>query len=252
MTAAGKSESLEYRFVPPRSPAGDGASSIGAPLLVVLHGYGANMDDLFALGADLHPGCAVASPQAPIDLAKLMGGMMPGQTSRAWFHIYPDPADGIRYDEAGALAAVDLVRQFICALAERPDVDPNRVFVLGFSQGAMIAHALTLGSAFLPAEDGTQTRHLAGTIGCSGRMIETLFTDDAAADLPDGYPVFISHGESDVVIPFERGTAIRDWYAGRPVAMTWHSAPSGHGIDPSCHSALKRWMADQVAASTPA
>src|SRR5262245_19920926 len=99
------------------------------PLLVLLHGIGANEDDLFPIGREVDPRFKVVSLRAP----------RPYHGGFAWFdiqflssaRIIPD------IDQAKATLA-DLVR-WLGAAPERFGTDPAQTFLLGFSQGAMMS-----------------------------------------------------------------------------------------------------------------
>ena len=148
-------EPLQYIESPPRDA--DGSSP---PLLVTFHGYGSHMGDLHELRHVLDPRFHVVSAQAPIDLAP---AGMPG--GWAWFDLLFQPGEGIGYDPEGAARAVDAADAFVRDTAERLGTSADRIYLLGFSQGSMIAHALLLHGAQSPA----------GVAACSGRIVDEIF-----------------------------------------------------------------------------
>ena len=211
--------SLEHLTRPPLDPA-DGAASA----VVLFHGYGADMHDLFGLADLLAPGLHVISAQAPIDLGPLG---MPG--GWAWFNLDFTPGEGIGYDEQGAMEAIERAEEFVLQHAER--LSPSRVVLLGFSQGAMLAHALLLRGRV----------DLSGAAACSGRMVESVFGDPSSAEsLPDT-PVFVSHGRMDEVIPVDSGRAIEAWYRRTAAQFEYHEYDMAHGLNPECLSDLGQW-----------
>ncbi|MEM9083485.1 MAG: phospholipase, partial [Planctomycetota bacterium] len=123
------------------------------PLLVLLHGFGASEHDLIGLADELPSELHVVSARAPIDLAD---AGMPG--GYAWFNLIFRP-DGIAYDEDSAEEGAALARAFVRAAQERANASPERTFILGFSQGAMMAHSILLEEPEL----------IAGAACCSGR-----------------------------------------------------------------------------------
>jgi phospholipase/carboxylesterase len=205
-----------------------GVAHTGAPppLLVVLHGFGANMSDL--VGLPLDPRFHKLFVQAPLDLA---AQGMPG--GRAWFELSFD-FEGIHYDEDSARAAISDFAAALPTLCAKAGADPDRITVLGFSQGAMIAHGLFLRHSSL----------LHSIVGLSGRKVDSLF--DTAADLSGiaDKPVFLSHGTFDPIIPVASGHGIRDFYAASPATDSWHEYPMGHEISMDCMRDLQRWFAD--------
>ncbi|MBG80175.1 MAG: hypothetical protein CMJ39_05630 [Phycisphaerae bacterium] len=214
---------LEYIQRPPEKT---GPSK--SPMLFLLHGYGADMHDLFGLANLIDPRFHIISPQAPHDLRQIG---YPGGC--AWFHLHQDQTGQIQYDSDGARDAVELAATFISNAVEQHDGDPNQVMVMGFSQGAMLAHALLL-HARIP---------LAGIAGFSGRLVPELISDESEArsNVPDGLPVLVAHGSHDDLIPVQNGHAIRDFYESTACNLTWIEEPIGHGIGPNGAEAFQAW-----------
>lgn len=217
---------LQFIESPPLNP-GPGAP----PLLVTFHGYGSHMGDLHELRQVLDDRFHVISAQAPVDLSR-MG--MPG--GWAWFDLVFTPGEGIGYDPAGAEQAIEQADAFLVQALEHSGADPDRVFLLGFSQGSMIAHALLLRGQ-VP---------VAGIAACSGRLVEEVFGDATSAEHLDGRRLFVSHGRFDDVIPVDCGRRIRDWYASTPVVMEYHEYDMAHGIDPDCARDLAGWCRSAI------
>ncbi len=220
---------LDHRHLEPSSP------SERPPLLVLLHGYGANMDDLLTLGPMLDPRLRVVAAQAPVDLGRFG---LPG--GRAWFNLMMTP-EGLDFDRAEAEQAADAAAEFVRSARETWPSDPDRTYVLGFSQGAMMAHAMVLRAS----------ASLAGAMCCSGRMIESLFDDRTDRPHLKDLPLFVSHGRLDDVIPVASGRAIRDWYARTEARVDYHEYEMGHGIGPECLEDLRSWIRARLAEPSP-
>jgi predicted esterase len=91
--------------------------------------------------------------------------------------------------------------------------------IMGFSQGAMLAHALLL----------REQLTMLGLAGCSGRMIREFVSDGSS--VRQGQPVFLSHGTYDEVIPVVSGHELRNIYESQTGAdVTWSEEPVGHDI----------------------
>ena len=210
---------LQYLESPPRTP-----TDSPPTMLVTFHGFGSHMGDLHELRQVIDGRFHVCSPQAPIDLAP-MG--MPG--GWAWFNLEFTPGEGIGYDESSAREAIDMAEAFV--LEHQKRLGCEHVVLLGFSQGAMLAHALLLRGRVRPA----------GVAACSGRMVDEVFGDPQHTECIDNMPLFISHGRFDDVIPIESGRAIEQWYAQTDANMEYHEYDMAHGIDPACLGDLAAW-----------
>ena len=98
------------------------------PLLLLLHGYGSNEEDLFSFAKELPEEYYVISARAPYD-------MMYG--SYAWYAINFD-ADENKFSDIGqAQQSRDIIANFIDELVATYSIDANNVSLIGFSQGAI-------------------------------------------------------------------------------------------------------------------
>lgn len=194
---------------PRRAPASGAADA----LVVLIHGYGANGDDLFPLAQPLSeawPGAAFASPNAPDDAPGGFGG-------RQWFPIATMNEAHIAEGVRTAAPALDA---FLDAELARWGVPAERLALLGFSQGAMLS--LHVGLRRTPA--------VAGILAFSGFLAGADALTDAIAARP---PTLLVHGDQDTVVPFRllEYTAHRLEALGVPVRA--HAQPGlGHGIAP--------------------
>lgn len=182
-------------------------------LVVLLHGYGADGRDLIDLGnawAGLMPRTAFVSPHAPDPCAQAPVG-------RQWFPLtFNDPHELPR----GAAAAAPVLRAFLEAEMAKLALPPERVALVGFSQGAMMALKVGLSPDMRPA----------AVVAFSGMWVDAGAQRHAPVANPP--PVILMHGEDDEVIPAQAlfGSAKALVAAGVPVE--WHLSPGlGHGID---------------------
>ncbi len=220
MTAA--SDLLEHRVRP-----ADGDPE-GA--LVLLHGRGADEHDLFPLLDALDPDRRLVGvcPRGPLSLP-------PGGAH--WYVVrrvgFPDRET---FDPIYARAAA-----WLDALPEALGVPIERTVLGGFSQGAVMSHALAL-SPGRPAP--------AGVLALSG-FVPTV--DGWAPDLPAraGLPVTIAHGRRDPVIPVELGRAARDLLEAGGLDVTYRESDVGHQIEPHGVPDLVAWVAARVPSGAP-
>jgi phospholipase/carboxylesterase len=194
-----------------RRPAVSGKTS---SLVVLLHGYGADGQDLFGLAEPLSavlPESAFAAPNAPEPCE--MGG--PGFQ---WFGLM-NAQGWMEIREQGADQAAPLLAAYLEAELARYQLDPSRLALVGFSQGTMMA--LHVGLRIAPSP--------AGIVGFSGTLVAPARLQTETHGAP---PVLLVHGAEDPIVPFAQlaisETGLRE--AGVPVE-TLVRPGLGHSID---------------------
>jgi phospholipase/carboxylesterase len=194
----------------PRLPPATG----GAPhqLVVFLHGYGADGNDLIGLGrewARLLPHAAFVSPHAPEPCGAVPMG-------RQWFNLtFRDATEMVR----GVKHAAPALNAFLDAELKRHNLPARALGLVGFSQGTMMA--LGVGLARNPPP--------AAIVGYSGALatVEALPKDPGTAPA-----ILLVHGDMDEVIPVDAMFIAREQLAQAGIAVEWHVAQGiGHGID---------------------
>ena len=213
----------------PRRPARSGTTR---SLVILLHGYGADGDDLIGLAepvSEYLPDTVFRAPNAPEPCRVNPGG-------RQWFPIPQiDASAEAEMRESYVRSAETLDRDLPRAMAEE-GVGPGATCLLGFSQGTMMA--LSVGPRRSPA--------LAGIVGFSGRLIDP----DALMLAESRPPVLLAHGDRDDVVPFdamEEARAALD-QAGYPVS-TFTMTGMGHGIAPDGLGLAVGFIADKLGIS---
>jgi len=194
----------------PRLPpaAGGGAKQ----LVVFLHGYGADGNDLISLGrewAELLPDAAFVSPHAPEACA-----MSP--TGRQWFDL---SLDDMRMIAGGVKRAAPVLECFLDVELKKLGLGSRALGLVGFSQGTMIALAVGLKRNPAPA----------AIVGYSGALatVEALPKDPGSAPA-----ILLVHGDMDQVIPVDALFLAREQLAQAGLPVEWHvSEGIGHGID---------------------
>lgn len=169
---------LDYIVRQPRNSIQD-----NPPLLLLLHGYGSNENDLFSFANHLHPSLLVVSLRAPHALP-MMGF--------AWYSINFDAKQGKWSDDEEAIASRELVLQFLDELQQIHSYDPIKVHLLGFSQGAILSYALGL----------TYPKRFASVIALSGYLNKNISQLPKPVEAPAFYA---AHGTLDEVVPFDWG-----------------------------------------------
>jgi phospholipase/carboxylesterase len=186
-------------------------------LVVFLHGYGADGNDLIEIGRawqPLMPNAAFVSPHAPEPCAMAGAG-------RQWFGLtFRDPDERWR----GVNSAAPILERFLDAELERRKLPPSALALVGFSQGTMMALHVGLRRAAAPA----------AIVGYSGMLVlpADAVTDALAGEIRSRPPVLLVHGDRDDLIPAQALFQAAQGLSALGVPTEWHlSGGIGHGID---------------------
>jgi len=181
-------------------------------LIVLLHGLGADGNDLISLAPLLGqslPGAAFVSPHAPFpcDMAPM---------GRQWFSLQDrDPAALL----GGVRMAAPVLSAFLDAELERHGLGDDRLALVGFSQGAMMGIFVALRRA----------RSCAALVGYSGALIGPELLAEEVESRP---PVLLVHGDADEVVPFQSMAAAEQALRAAGFLVRGETRPGlGHGID---------------------
>jgi phospholipase/carboxylesterase len=193
-------------------------SGTARQLVIFLHGYGADGNDLIEIGRawqPLLPEAAFVSPHAPEPCGQAPVG-------RQWFALtFRDPNE--RW--VGVNKAAPVLERFIDAELARHRLPPQALALVGFSQGTMMALHVGLRRAVAPT----------AIVGYSGLLVVPPQgkPDALAAEIKSRPPVLLVHGDQDDLIPAEALFQATQGLAELGVLVEWHlSAGVGHGIDP--------------------
>jgi phospholipase/carboxylesterase len=184
------------------------AKGTATHLVVLVHGYGADGNDLLGLAPHWQhfmPSVAFVAPNAPEPCA---GSPMGFQ----WFPITRmDPAEMAK----GVASAAPLLEAFLDAELARLSLPAERLALVGFSQGTMLSLHVGL------------RRKVAGIVGYSG-----MLADAPPPSGPDTPPVLLVHGDADPMIPADALFMSAGALGRAGAAVQWHlSAGVGHSID---------------------
>lgn len=186
-------------------------------LVVFLHGYGADGNDLIDIGRawqSLLPHAAFVSPHAPHPCGQSPMG-------REWFPL-TDRAQSERW--RGVQSAAPILDHFLDAELKRRNLPPSALALVGFSQGTMMALHVGLRRATAPF----------AIVGYSGLLVTdpNVQPDALKAEITARPPVLLIHGDSDDLIPPQALFLATNGLAALGVPVEWHlSAGIGHGID---------------------
>jgi phospholipase/carboxylesterase len=198
------------------------------PVIIALHGWGASAHDLLGLAQVMFDGKAIVlCPQGPVEMS--IGGGMKGY---GWFQL----TLGRPPDVAAFNAVADRLRKFLDDVLPTLSVDPQRIVVLGFSQGGMMAYELAL----------REPRRFAGLVALSSWLPEPLV--EILPKLPEheSLPVLVVHGTLDSTLPVERARESRESLRAFNVAMTYREFDMGHEIRQDALRVLLRWLDERI------
>jgi phospholipase/carboxylesterase len=186
-------------------------------LIVFLHGYGADGNDLIDIGRawqEMLPDAAFVSPHAPRPCGQSPMG-------REWFPLtFRDPNErwtGVNEDAPGLNAFLD-------AELKRHKLPPSALALVGFSQGTMMSLHVGLRRAVAPA----------AIVGYSGMLVvpEDIEPEQFMAQIVAKPPVLLVHGDQDELIPVQALLHASQSLAAMDIPVQWHVSPGvGHGID---------------------
>ncbi len=196
-----------HRFVPAEEPA--------APTLLLLHGTGGDENDLLPLGRMLDEHAALLSPRG-----KVLENGMPRFFRRLSMGVF---------DEEDLVNRTHELAGFAQRAVSEYDLDPRRLFAVGFSNGANIAASLLLLHPGLLA----------------GAVLLRAMTPFEVKTFPDlsGTPVYLAAGRSDQMIPPESTEHLAELLRGAGAEVTLDWQPGGHGIGRAEIEAARDWLA---------
>lgn len=192
-------------------------SGTAKQLVVFLHGYGADGNDLIEIGRHWRawlPDAAFVSPHAPEPCAMSSMG-------RQWFPLtMRDPDERWR----GVVKARPILDAFLDAELARVGLDETRLALVGFSQGTMMALHVGLRRPRAPAA----ILGYSGVLVGPDRLAEATARDSRGAPPP----ILLVHGDQDQLIPFEALFESAEALAKANIPCQWHlSLGVAHGID---------------------
>ena len=193
-----------------------------SPLLLLLHGYGSNEEDLFSFAEELPDNYFIIAARAPI-------AMQP--YGNAWYHISIDEAGVKSSDNEGARESRDIIAKFLDEAIAAYDLEKHNVTLLGFSQGTILSYAVAL----------TYPEKVKNVIGLSGYINEEIIdlkSNPSYAHLN----IYNSHGTLDQVIPIDAARKTPEYLKELGISSTLSEFPVGHGVHPTNFYEFKEWL----------
>ena len=193
------------------------------PLLILLHGYGSNEEDLFSFATELPDDSYVISVRAPYDLQPY---------GHAWYAIHFDADENKFSDNVQAKQSVELIASFIEEIVKQYPIDTKNVTLVGFSQGAILSYATAL----------TFPEKVTKVVALSGYFNQEIMPEVIDTKSISHLKFFVSHGSVDQVIPVEWARKAKPALENLGLEVEYHEYPVGHGVAPQNFFDFKNWL----------
>jgi phospholipase/carboxylesterase len=181
-------------------------------IVILLHGYGADGNDLISIAplwAGQLPDAVFYAPNAPEPCEMSPSGFQ-------WFSL-ADRSEGSMAD--GAKTARPLLTEYLHNKCQSHGLTMQDVAIVGFSQGTMVSL-----DTIPRTEEGC-----AGILGFSGRLLNAQSLED---ETKSKFPVCLIHGTADEMVPFDSLAAAKTGLEQAGYDVETHQRPGlGHGID---------------------
>ena len=193
------------------------------PVLILLHGYGSNEEDLFSFAPELPDDSYVISVRAPYDLQPY---------GHAWYAIHFDADENKFSDNEQAKESVTLIAGFIDEIVKQYPIDTKNVTLVGFSQGAILSYATAL----------TYPEKIAKVVALSGYFNQDILPEVIDTKAISHLKFFVSHGTVDQVIPVDWARKAKPALENLGLEVEYQEYPIGHGVSPKNFFDFKNWL----------
>ncbi|WP_130735091.1 alpha/beta hydrolase [Flavobacterium sp. J27] len=193
------------------------------PVLLLLHGYGSNEEDLFSFASELPDDYYVISVRAPHNLQPY---------GHAWYAIHFDADENKFSDDVQAQQSRDLIASFIDELLEKYPIAKEQVTLIGFSQGSILSYATAL----------SYPEKISRVVALSGYLNENILVPEYQNKENQHLQFYISHGTVDQVIPVDWARKAQPFLENLGLPVTYKEYPIGHGVSPQNFYDFKNWL----------
>ncbi len=194
------------------------------PVLILLHGYGSHEKDLFSFASELPKELLIISARAPLSL---------GYGSYAWYSINFDATTQAKFSNLDeARDSLIEIEKFTDYIIDEYKVNKEKLFILGFSQGAILSYALAMRNPL----------KINKVIALSGYINTDLIPKDLTEGVCEKLNFFISHGTVDQVLPIELIRESLPILDSLKIKYQFEQYPIGHGVNPQNFHDFKNWI----------
>ena len=194
-----------------------------APLLIMLHGYGSDENDLFSFANELPKELFIISVRAPYPLPPY---------GNAWYAIHFDAEENKWNDTKQALESRNLIAKFIDEVCLNYPVDKKNVTLLGFSQGTILSYSVAF----------TYPDKVKNVVALSGYISNDILPGDLGKKNYSHLNFYCSHGSLDQVIPVSWARKTPEILNQLNIKHVYSEFPVGHGVAPQNFYDFKKWL----------
>lgn len=178
--------------------------------LILLHGVGSNKEDLFALRKHLPKNLLIISTEAPIKM---------GENRYGWYLVDFSTGKPV-YKPEEAQKSQQIILNFIDEIVEKYGVKNDNLYLLGFSQGAIMSLGIAL----------TNPNKIAGILALSGRVLKEDKANKVSNNAMEHLKIMIAHGTVDNVLPIRHARESKVLFETMPSKLIYKEYNMGHQI----------------------
>ncbi|NVZ51354.1 dienelactone hydrolase family protein [Pseudomonas sp. B6002] len=193
------------------------------PLVIFLHGFGSNEEDLFGIKDSLPSTWTYLSARAPMPV---------DPHGYRWFAKTQGDAE-YNGETADLQRSAKLIEDFVAKATAKYHTRPDRVFLVGFSQGAIMSYEVGL----------RQPELVRGIAALSGSVLPVLKAELKPNDALGALAIFIGHGTLDQALPYASATRANEVLTGLGLKPEFHGYPGmPHTVSEAEVQDLKAWL----------
>lgn len=211
---------LSYRLRPASNAEGK------SPCLILLHGVGANEAGFIELAQQFNPALHVVLVRGPLTFGPMQFG---------WFQVSFTP-NGPAINPAQAEQARQQLLSFIEQLPQLHDINPEQIWIAGFSQGGIMSASVGL----------TAPQKIAGFGILSGRILPEVLPAVQPGAALSKIKAFVSHGIQDQKLGIHFARNARQVIDGYDIALQYREYEAGHQLDMAMVNDFKQWLDTQL------
>ena len=193
-----------------------------SPLLLMIHGYGSNEQDLFSFSRAIPENFTIVSLRGDIEIQ---------YNGYAWYNISIDYNGNKSYDIEKAKKSRDNILKSLEICKDLYEIDPENITLMGFSQGSMLVNAVAL----------TYPEKIKNIISLSGAFDPSIINLSNSKYLKK-LSFYISHGLNDEILPFDLSKKSLKILDDNNLNYIFEEYPIGHGVSPENFKSMLNWL----------